>query len=290
MSDGVFTWWFCLCTVSAVNVLTWWLSSRALRRRQPALSAEVFTARRLQLLLSAGYVFGCAYRSALPVFDVPRLCLFGTWLSTVIVGRSVATCAELCFVAQWALLLREISAATGSNVGRAVSRLMVPLIVVAEMCSWYSVLTTSNLGHTAEESLWGLTAALLVASLAAIWPRAHVALRPLLAIICAASVIYVGYMFLVDVPMYWARWLAEQAQGRHYLTLAQGVLDVAGRQVVSGHWKDWKTEVVWMSLYFSVAVWLSIALVHLPALQGRLGADAQRPHLGYARVARPAAR
>ena len=73
------------------------------------LSPEVYASRRLQLLLSAGYVFGCAFRSALPVYDVPRIALFDVWLSSVIVGRSVATFAELCFVAQWALLLREIA-------------------------------------------------------------------------------------------------------------------------------------------------------------------------------------
>ena len=28
-------------------------------------------------------------------------------------------------------------------------------------------------------------------------------------------------------------------------------------------WDDWKSEVVWMSLYFSVAVWLSIGLAHV---------------------------
>ena len=30
-------------------------------------------------------------------------------------------------------------------------------------------------------------------------------------------------------------------------------------------WADWQSEVVWMSLYFSVAVWMSIGFIHLPA-------------------------
>jgi hypothetical protein len=210
-------------------------------------------------------VFGCAFRSAVPVFDVPRLCLFDSWLASVIVGRSVATLAELCFAAQWALLLREASRAAGSAVGRTAAAMMVPLIVVAETCSWYSVLTTSNLGHVVEESLWGLGAALLVASLVAIWPRCAPRQRPLLALWCAAGLAYVVFMFLVDVPMYWSRWLADEATGRHYLSLAQGVLDVSGRWVVSHRWEDWKSEVTWMSLYFSVAVWISIALIHASA-------------------------
>jgi len=264
MTIDVLLWWLFLCAVSGLNILAWSLSAGALGRRQSGLPADVYTSRRLQLLLSAGYVFGCAFRSVLPVYDVPRICLFDTWLSSVIVGRSVATFAELCFVAQWALLLREISRTTRNGVGRIVSVVVVPLIAVAETCSWYSVLTTSNLGHVAEESIWGICAALLVVSLLAIWPRSERALRPLLAVWCVAGLAYVAFMFLVDVPMYWSRWVADEAHGRLYLTIDQGLRDVSVRWIVSHRWDDWKNEVAWMSLYFSVAVWLSIALIHVP--------------------------
>jgi hypothetical protein len=264
MSAEVFWWWFFLCAVAGFNILAWTLSAAALERRQAALSPEAYDLRRLQLLLSAGYVLGCAYRSALPVYDVQRFVLFDTWLSSVIVGRSVATFAELCFAAQWALLLREISLATGSGVGRVTSLVVVPLIALAELFSWYSVLTTSNLGHVIEESIWALAAGLLVMSLLWIWPRVSASMRPLLAAWCAAGIAYVIFMFLVDVPMYWSRWLADEASGRSYFGLAEGLLDVSGRWIVSHRWQDWQSEVTWMSLYFSVAVWLSIALVHAP--------------------------
>lgn len=269
MSASVFLWWVLLCAVSGLNIAGWSVSFAALSRRQSVLPAWVYERRRLQLLLSAGYVFGCAFRSALPVYDVGRVCLFDTWLSSVIVGRSVATFAELCFALQWALMLSEISRATGSGVGRVSAAVVVPLIAIAETCSWYSVLTTSNLGHVAEESIWALCAALMVASLAAIWPRCGARLRPLLAVWCAAGIAYVAFMFLVDVPMYWSRWIADEAAGRHYLSVAQGVLDVSGRWVVSHRWEDWESEVAWMSLYFSVAVWLSIGLIHAPVLEAR---------------------
>lgn len=264
MSPSVFSWWSFLCAVSGFNILAWSISAAMLSRRQPSLSPDAYAMRRLQLLLSAGYVLGCAYRSALPVYDVPRICLFDTWLSSVIVGRSVASFAELCFATQWALLLKEASRATGSIVGRTASMVMVPLIVIAESCSWYSVLTTSNLGHVVEESIWGLCAALLVASLVAIWPWCTARMRRLLAAWCIAGVAYVAYMFMVDVPMYWSRWIADEASGRHYLSIADGVLDASVHWVVSHRWEDWKSEIDWMSLYFSVAVWLSIALAHAP--------------------------
>ena len=258
-------WWYFLCSVGTLNIVAWALSARLLRRRRGELHPEVYATRRLLMMLSAVYVFGCAYRCFFLVYDVPRICLFDTWFSSVLVGRTVATLAELSFVAQWALMLRESSRATGSMVGRVVSRALVPLIAVAETCSWYSVLTTSNVGHVAEETLWGLSAALLLASVLVILPRSAPARRPALLAWCFAGVVYVAFMFSVDVPMYWSRWLADEAVGRHYLTIAQGLIDVSRHHVVSHAWSDWKSEVAWMSLYFSVAVWISISFIHAPA-------------------------
>jgi hypothetical protein len=80
-------------------------------------------------------------------------------------------------------------------------------------------------------------------------------------------------MYLVDVPMYWSRWLADESTGRHYLSLVQGALDVFSHRVVSHRWADWKNEVLWMSLYFSVAVWISISLIHAPKPE---------PHIAFA--------
>ena len=143
-----------------------------------------------------------------------------------------------------------------------VSRLILPLISIAELCSWHAVLTTSNLGHVVEESLWGLCAALLVASLVFVWPRSRPQARPLLAVATVFGLAYVFYMFLVDVPMYWSSWLLDEAQGTQYLSLAQGFADASQRWIVSHQDAVWQDEYVWMALYFRVAVWLSIGLMH----------------------------
>ena len=268
MANEVQAWWLMLCAVSAANLLAWALSALRLEYRRSDLRRGAYLSGRLQLLLSAGYVFGCAFRSALPVYDVPRLGLVDSWLSSVFVGRSVATVAELCFVAQWALLMRALSDTTGSRVGHAAAQLVVPLIGIAELCSWYSVLTTSNLGHVVEESLWALAAAGMTVALLHMRPHWPARWRPWLAVCAVAGVAYVAYMVCVDVPMYWSRWVADEASGRPYLGLVQGLLDVSRPTVVSHRWADWRSEVVWMSLYFSAAVWLSIALIHAP-LAGR---------------------
>ena len=280
---SVSTWWLILCAIASVNIVAWVCTARMVKRRRAGMSTDAYAACRMQLILSAAYVFGCAFRSWHPVFDVPRLVLLNSWLSSVIVGRSVATVAELCFVAQWALMLRETGRAMDSLVTQTASRLLLPLIVIAEVCSWYSVLTTSNLGHVAEESLWALSTMLFVASMIAVVPRCSASRRPIFRVWCVGGAAYVLYLLLVDVPMYWHRWIADEAHGRTYLTFAQGVVDVSERRVVDFRWQDWKTEIAWMTLYFSVAVWISISLIHA-ALRG-----AQRyPPLKRRAIQRPA--
>ena len=270
MTSAVGIWRSGLCLVAAINVLAWFLAVGALKKARPGLAAEDYAARRLQLVFCAAYVFGCAFRSALPVFDIPRLVLTDSWVSSVAVGRSVATVAELCFAVQWALFLVQSARVTGSRFVRGASLAVVPLIAVAEGCSWYAVLTTDNIGHVAENSLWGLTAALVLCSMFAVRGVWKAERRRMLLTWCVTGAAYVAFIFLSDVPSYWLRWVLDERCGQHYLTIAQGMHDVATRWVVSYRWMDWKSEVTWMSLYFSVGVWVSISLTYVSA-RGILG-------------------
>lgn len=267
MTADTLAWWTLLRGVALLNVMAWAVAAWALWHWRDRWPPDAWLSSRWQLALSAGYVLGCGYRSLLPVFDVQRLVMVDSFWSSVLVGRSVATVAELCFAAQWALLLREAARDTGSRFGLHVSRGLLPAIATAEVFSWYSVLSTSNFGHVVEESLWGLCAAALVLSLLLMWPRVQADRWPLLLLWCAAGSAYVAYMGLVDVPMYWARWVADEALGRSYMPLLHGLVDVSQRWVVSHDWADWRGEVVWMSAYFSVAVWFSVALALSPRLK-----------------------
>src|SRR5262245_38734056 len=181
MSPGIVAWWTALCAVSVVNVAVWRLSATAVARRRATVDPDVYRFQRWQLLLAAVYVLGCGFRSVVPRADVQRIGLLDSWLSSVLVGRSVATVAELCFVAQWALLLHRIAADAGCRFGVVVARLVVPLIAVAEVCSWSAVLTTSYLGNAVEESIWAFAASLLILSGVVLWSRCRAGYRPFLA-------------------------------------------------------------------------------------------------------------
>jgi hypothetical protein len=228
-----------------------------LGRRKPQFPADVYATRRRLLWLSAVYVLGCGFRSVLPMIDVPRLCLHDTWASYIVVGRSVATVAELAFAVQWALLLREAGATRAA-------RAVVPLIAAAEILSWLAVLTTNNLFHAAENSLWTLTAALALTFLASRWQRVGDRGKRVIAAAIACGAAYIAFMVTVDVPMYLARW----QPGQEYLCLGEGMREILERCVVTRDWAKWREDALWLTLYFTVAVWISIALPQLPRLKG----------------------
>jgi len=210
------------------------------------------------------YVLGCGFRSLLPRADVQRIVLYDSFLSSVLVGRTVATIAELCFVAQWALLLNELARTRDSTFGVRLSYAIVPVIAVAEVCSWYAVLSTNYLGNALEQSIWTLTAFLVMLALLPGLLRARGTQRLFLAAVVVLCMGFVAFMTTVDVPMYMARWVEDEQQGRSYLSLAEGLADVTQRWTVTHSWLAWREEIAWMSLYFSIAVWMSIAVAHAP--------------------------
>ncbi len=257
-------WWHALLRANAMLSLALWaLAALAVTRAHAMRHYGTDVCCQVQLLLSAGYIFACAYRSWLPVYDIPRIVFVNSRFSSILIGRSVATVGELCFAAQWAVILQGMGQWSHSSLVQAASLAMVPLIALAEVFSWHAVLTTSQRGHVVENSIWGASAALLVISMLVIGPHQIADLYPPLIACGAGAAAYVVFIFGWDVPMYWSRWRADQASGRQYLSLGQGLVDVCRRRVVSGRWEDWKGEVLWMSLYFTFGVWSSILVVYV---------------------------
>jgi hypothetical protein len=280
-SSGVAAWWAVLCAVAVINACGWHRTAQWVARQSATADALVGRFRKRQLWLSAVFVLGCGFRSLIPRADVQRFGLIDSWLSSALIGRSVATAAELCFVAQWALLLHAAARGVGSRFGVAVAWLLVPLIAVAEVCSWSAVLTTCYLGNVAEESLWALAASLLVSAGLIVRARRPYARGPFLAAALALGILYIIFMLSIDIPMYVSRWRADEARAREYLTLGQGLSDAWSRRVVTFSWEEWRAEIPWMTLYFSVCVWWSLALVHAPRPGSASVPD--RPDLGEPR-------
>jgi hypothetical protein len=258
-SNPVAVWWIFLLAVSALNIaLLFGLHSAY--RNNPFGSRDGAFALEPLILLCAAYVFGCAFRSILPRADVQRICLFDTWLSSILIGRTVATVAELCFALQWAIVLRELARMAHSDTAKNIAKAVVPLIALAECCSWYAVISTDFLGNVLENSLWTLTFAFIALALLRLALSFRGPAQFAAFAMAAGTVAYVLFMCGVDVPMYFSRWQAQLADGQQYFGLFGGLHDLATRWVVTHNITRWHNEMPWMTLYFSVAVWTSLLL------------------------------
>lgn len=256
-------WWIGLVCISILNMLFWvWTKYYTSSRVNPA-DTDVNLVK-AQVVLSAIYVFVCAYRSIFPKADVQRICLFDSWLSSVFLGRTVATVAELCFVLQWAIALHFFGKTLRNSLVMKLSLFMVPLIIVAECFSWFAVITTNYLGNTVEESLWAITYSLIFICISFLIPYFKREFRYVLGIAAIGCVVYVGFMATVDVPMYWSRWQMDSIVGKRYFGFVEGLVDLNTRWVVTHDILIWKDEIPWKTLYFSFAVWVSMALCYLP--------------------------
>jgi hypothetical protein len=247
-------WWSFLFLVSAGNLVLWVVIAREVHGPSDSYVAQ-------QLLLSGIFAVACAFRSILPRVDLERQCLWNSPLSSIFVGRSVATVAELCFAGQCALLISKLSSLTGNASLQAVAWSIVPLILIAQVCCWYAVISLNHLGHAIEEVLWSALAFLMALSLGLAlgqMPAGSRILSLLGMVACAGAALL---MLAVDVPMYLARWRQGRKCGVRYLSMTEGLRDALQRRRVAHRWCDWRPEVPWMSLYFTVGVWLSLCFV-----------------------------
>ncbi len=268
-SNPVARWWGVLTAVSALNIAAWIVLYRDLLAPKAAAPASA-PGIELMLLLCAAYVFGCAFRSFLPRADVQRICLFDTWLSSVMIGRSVATVAEVSFAAQWAIILHHLGTMTGAGTTMTAAWLVVPLILVAQCFSWHAVLTRNYLAHAIENSIWGVAFFIVGVGLCRLLPEFDGLVRVVLVIAIIGIVGFLAFLASVDVPMYLTRWRTGAADGNRRLSHREGLRDVRFRWIVTHDIAEWKDEIPWMSLYFSVAVWASLALCICYAFAGDL--------------------
>jgi len=136
----------------------------------------------------------------------------------------------------------------------------LPLAKTSNAISWYAVLTTDYLGNAIENSIWAVAFFAVGIGLCWLLPDFGGAGRAVLAVAIRGIAGYLAFLMTVAVPMYLSRWRAKVADGARLLGPLDGLRDVSTRWVVTHDLAEWKDEIAWMSLHFSVAVWLSLAL------------------------------
>ena len=135
------------------------------------------------------------------------------------------------------------------------------MAILAELLCWYSVLSLNHIGHALEESLWALMMLILSAASGAAALAVDGRFRAMLILGCLVYGVGAGVTMAFDVRMYVRRWRVRAADAR--LPLATGLRDSRLRRQPTLAWAIWREEAPWMTLYFSVGVWTSLAMVLL---------------------------
>ena len=252
-SQKVGTWSTLLRAIAVFNILLWIVTCAPLVESPGVL--------RWQVALSGVYVAVCAFRSWLPRVDLERYCLVDSPLSSMFIGRTAATVAEVAFAAQIALCLYQLGGLAGLPWVQGVAYAVVPALALAQAFCWYSVLTLNHVGHAIEQSLWTATMGLAGVCAVAAGLRLTGNIQLLAWAGAAFAVVFVAFMVTVDIPMYLRRWREGRRLRTRYLSLRDGLRDAIERRITVRDWSKWRPEAAWLTGYFSFAVWLSVALV-----------------------------
>lgn len=166
-------------------------------------------------------------RSVLPRLDCQRICMFSSWASTSLFGRSLATVAEVCFA-------KQIQRHSGIPIVKSIS--------IAQVFCWLGLLTGRLQYHVIEESIWAFTALRIMGY--CIFKRYYT--------FAGIAAFYSGYMILVDIPMYATR-------ESFPVSLWEGVQELSTCKV-DRDWAVWREDAIWMTGYFIGATQISLFL------------------------------
>jgi len=265
-------WWFMLLLGSCANFV-------ALAIRLTNMAKDPY--QRKMTYCSAVFIVACAVRSVWPRVDVERMCFWDSSISVTFVGRVLATVAEICFAAQASMTVAVLAQQVNLQRTQKLADVYFWAICMAQCCCWMGVTTQRQIWHGLEESIWAMTYACIAVSLGLLYQSAHEHVpkfrssnffgisdagehayaKRCMAFGCPISCAYVTFMVFIDVPMYLARYRADEARGASYLWVSEGLLDSMTCSRVSKSMDDWAPEMPWMTGYFlgatAVSLWLS---------------------------------
>jgi len=240
-------WWNILRSIAILNISLWFIC---------ALSSSYSGHYTLHhAILSGIFTLVCAFRSFFPRIDLERYCLVDSFASSMVLGRSAATIAEISFATQIALFLHDFGLYYARPGLGTCAIVIVFLLCSAQIFCWLGITTRNHLWHGIEESLWALSFGIVgIALYTTPFDGQWIWIGQLGPLTCLG---YVMFMLWIDVPMYIQRWQQERHETT-YLSFRNGFSDALYTRIVTKEWRIWKEEVAWLTGYFSFAVWISI--------------------------------
>jgi hypothetical protein len=255
-APGALTWWRALSVLGILNICLWiaiWIYS-------PIVDSYYA----MQIALSGVYVFVCAYRSIFPRVDLERLVVVDSPLSSIFLGRTAATIAEICFGIQLGLLVHQLGVYAGLPWVQHAAWIITICTIIAQAFCWHSILTLNHITQAVESLFWAAGFSWMAALLTIVAMDTSGLVHFLAVAGILGSVAFVVYVLAVDVPLYIRRFRNGRDKGQKYLSISQGARDAWSRRELSHSWEHWKDDALWLTPYFSIGAWLSMALVFLP--------------------------
>jgi hypothetical protein len=245
-------------------------------------------------LLAAPMVAVCAWRCFFPNLYPGRITWYDSLMCSILLHRMIATVAEVCWIAQIASALSFIgkgishaqaSCPSGSVTSSSrinyignLTKLAVGAIFAAEMCSDFATITNDYMGFFLEESLWAI--AFLIFCPISIFLMHALRRLPadmnkangccsagafLLMTSCLTSGYLIWQMFF-HVPGEYNTWRNQLATGTATDPFLKGLWSSLVERHVSRAFNVWGSGLLWLTGYFSIGVWSSIALVCSPRI------------------------
>jgi hypothetical protein len=243
------------------------------------------------IFLAFIYTIVCAFRSFWLRKDVEQTCFFDSKISTTLIGRTLATIAEICYTLLIMTVLtnitKDISKLTNEKLDNSLFalRIILPIIIIAEIFSWFGSISKYYLWNAAEETLW-MTCGMIVISVCLLLysslkknPNLNPNFKSIssfLRVFVIATSIFVIFMIKTDIPMYYDKWKASDKNNDNIVSLGefiddfknkntkltyQNFLDLNRCKRISKDFNVWVKEIPWLSAYFTFGVWSSIGMV-----------------------------
>ncbi len=269
------TWWILLSTISIINVF---FISNYLRKINEknihfylGICAFIFTA-------------VCAVRSIWLRKDIERTCITDSKISTPLVGRSLATISEICYIIIIITIFNTIIKEKKGNFSMNIfNKMILPIIIMAEIFSWVGCSTKYELWNALEESLWCIAGIIIFIISTLLYNNLSnlkknlkdESLSNFLFICILTSFIYIIFMLYNDIPFYIEKWKKNYSKnynslsydnikkdfGKKNKNLISNLLDMNNCDKVCNDYEEWKDEIPWMTGYFTLGVWSCIAMV-----------------------------
>lgn len=277
--NNILIWWLILSFVSILNIICISGFIAFLKNKNNKLI--------YLLIFSFIYTIVCAIRAIWPRKDVEQTCLFDSKISTILIGRILATIAEISYI----ILILMVFTIITNDVNKIkknkrnyifiLIKLVLLLIIIAQVFCWFGLITKYYMWNAFEESLWTISAFILLIISFIHYKSLQIknknkkvkSILSFCKVFIIISIMYIIFMCFIDVPMYYNRWKDSYNRNVNWndfindlkkynknLTIER-FYNLNKCKKISRDIAEWKMEIPWLTGYFTFGVWSTYIII-----------------------------